>query len=354
MSLSEPSLVTSTPLLLVQQGRNAVGTLSSSRIAPLDWTKGVLVIFMVVYHSINYSPFRPLAFKYLAFLPPCFILIAGFVVGQIYASKYDLTRWAPYGRLLLRGFKLIVLFTACNLLLHVCESRAFGWSEGLFDFADHAASIYLVGNGRVAVFEVLLPIGYFLLAAPVLVYVSRNSRWYVVGMALLTFALFVWLERHGLAFDHWILFSAGIIGMALGVVPMKYVHALASRSLIVVFVYLLYRCASCRFGERYAVQIFGACATLLLIYAVALKCFSSGWFYQQIVRLGLYSLFAYFAQIVVLQLLIRCFTGKPQHPGSVLVVMFFTLLCTSAAVALVVKLRTHSSVFDVGYKALFA
>src|SRR4051812_8209465 len=90
------------------QGSESVKTYraQTSRIAALDWTKGALVIFMVVYHAINYSSFRPLAFQYLAFLPPSFILIAGFVVGQIYTSKYDLNRWSPYGRLLLRGFKL--------------------------------------------------------------------------------------------------------------------------------------------------------------------------------------------------------------------------------------------------------
>src|ERR1039458_3410046 len=69
---------------------SAVLPVASTRIAALDWTKGALILFMVAYHAINYSAFRPLAFRYLAFLPPSFILITGFLVGQVYAAKYDL------------------------------------------------------------------------------------------------------------------------------------------------------------------------------------------------------------------------------------------------------------------------
>lgn len=326
----------------------------SPRLAALDWTKGALVVFMVVYHAINYSPFRPLAFEYLAFLPPSFILIAGFVVGQLYATKYDLTRWSPYGRLLLRGFKLIALFTFCNLVLHIFESRAFGWAEGVFQFADHAAAIYLVGNGRVAIFEVLLPIGYFLLVAPLLVYLSRYSRWSVVGIAVAAFGLCVWLENHGRSFDHLTLFSCGLFGMALGSIPIKSVNALASRWAAVVPIYLVYRVLSYWLGERYAVQIFGACATLLLLYAIALQWHSGRWLYQHVVQLGVYSLFAYFTQIVLLQILVRWITGQPQHPWSVAATIAFTLLCTSAAAVLVARFRARSPAVNAAYKTIFA
>src|SRR3954471_1262204 len=99
----------------------------STRITALDWTKGALIVCMVVYHAINYSAFRPLAFRYLAFLPPSFIFVAGFLVGQTYASKYDLSRTAPYRRLIVRGLKILILFTVFNLLLYTYEYRRLGW-----------------------------------------------------------------------------------------------------------------------------------------------------------------------------------------------------------------------------------
>ncbi len=326
----------------------------SPRLVALDWVKGALVIFMVIYHTINYSPYRPVAFQYLAFLPPSFILIAGFVVGQLYASKYDLTQWSPYGRLLVRGFKLIALFTLCNLLLHIFEHRAFGWTDGLFEFADRAADIYLVGNGRVAIFEVLLPIGYFLLVAPLLVYLSRYSRAAVMGIAVVAFALCVGLERSGRSFDHLILFSCGLLGMALGAIPMKSINALASRWTVVLPIYLVYRLTSHTYGERYAVQVFGACATLLLLYAIALRWPAPRWLYQHLVQLGVYSLFAYFAQIVILQALVRGLTGNPQRPLSVAATIVLVLMATSAAVLLIARLRSSHSALNSSYKAIFA
>ena len=46
-------------------------------------TKGVLVMAMVIYHSFNYSTDYTLGFKYLPFLPPSFILIAGFLISRL-------------------------------------------------------------------------------------------------------------------------------------------------------------------------------------------------------------------------------------------------------------------------------
>ena len=59
---------------------------TSGRLAAIDLTKGVLVVCMVIYHSLNYSAHRELAFKYLAFLPPSFILITGFLLSHVYLA----------------------------------------------------------------------------------------------------------------------------------------------------------------------------------------------------------------------------------------------------------------------------
>jgi hypothetical protein len=307
---------------------------------------------MVVYHAINYSPFRPMAFEYLAFLPPSFILIAGFVVGQIYASRYDLSRWEPYRRLLIRGCKLIALFTLCNLLLYVFEYRAFGLQEGVMEFAANSPTIYLIGAGRVAVFEVLLPIGYFLVAAALLVFLSRYSRWSTWAITVAAIAVSVALEKRGLALDHWVLFTAGIIGMGLGSIPMKTINAAASRWWLVLLVYIGYRALSAWLGERYAIQMFGAAATLLLLYAFAVRCNPSRRLNAHFVVLGQYSLFAYLAQIALLQIFVR--VGSPQHAWSVAILILVTLLCTSLSVIVVASLRRRSGQVDSMYKIIFA
>src|SRR6187399_3095901 len=96
----------------------------AARIDALDWVKGALVVFMVVYHAMGYSRFRPLSFEYLGFLPASFIFITGFVVGQIYAARYNLQSWKPYLRLMTRGLKLLVLFTLLNLAWFIAIERS--------------------------------------------------------------------------------------------------------------------------------------------------------------------------------------------------------------------------------------
>src|SRR5213075_533216 len=143
------------------------------------------------YHAINYSAFRPLAFRWLAFLPPSFILITGFLVAQVYAKNYDVGSSAPYVRLATRGFKLFLLFLVLNLAHLVVSQRSLegGWLE----FMDRAPTILFSGNGRRAIFEVLLPISYFLLMAPLLLWVwSRLGLLIPIGASALFIAC-TWL-----------------------------------------------------------------------------------------------------------------------------------------------------------------
>ena len=150
----------------------AVAGRPAERIDPLDWTKGALVLFMVVYHSINYSVFRSMAFQFLPFLPPSFVMIAGIVVGSVYAARYDLDSWKPYARLMLRGIKLFLLFAVLNVGFCILLERSF--AGGLSEFSSRAGMVFLSGNGRDGIFEVLLPIAYFLLLAPVLLSASSS------------------------------------------------------------------------------------------------------------------------------------------------------------------------------------
>ena len=61
----------------------------ANRNPALDFTKGALVLIMVLYHWANY--FLNLSwtfYRYLHFLTPSFIFITGFMVSNVYLSKY--------------------------------------------------------------------------------------------------------------------------------------------------------------------------------------------------------------------------------------------------------------------------
>jgi hypothetical protein len=340
-------------LVLAAEAQQAPPVVARSlRIDALDWTKGALIICMVVYHAINYSAFRAMAFRFLGFLPPSFILISGFLVGQVYAGKYDLGTWKPYARLAIRGMKVIAIFTALNVIHCVALER--NLYDGLLEFTGRAGGIFLSGNGRGAVFEILLPIGYFLLLAPVLLWLRSRYSGAVAICALALFLLCFGLERAGQSSKNLDLFSAGLVGMTIGLIPMEKIDRFARKWIPVLLLYVLYRLCTYSFGETYSVQMLGATITLLLLYCFALRLGATAWSSRQMVTLGKYSLFGYLAQIAALQAVVRVSGGRPGHWIGVFAVAAVTTVLLFFIVLAIHKLRQRSRFIDVTYGTVFA
>src|SRR3984957_1256663 len=85
------------------------------RIPALDFTKGALVLIMVLYHWINYFIWQWPYYEYLRFLTPSFIFITGFMVSHVYLSKYAAADPRLSKRLFTRGLKLMAIFLLLNL-----------------------------------------------------------------------------------------------------------------------------------------------------------------------------------------------------------------------------------------------
>ncbi len=307
---------------------------------------------MVVYHAINYSVFRPLAFRYLAFLPPSFILITGFLVGQVYADKYDLQTWKPYGRLAVRGTKLLLMFTLLNL--GHCFILEHSFLDGMDEFAARSKMLFLSGNGHAGIFVVLLPIAYFLLLAPLLLWCRFWNKASIAICAVAVFFICLILERHGRFFNNLALLSAGIIGMAFGLMRIELIDRLAGKWLPILLIYLVYRLFSYKFGESYAVQTFAAVASVLLLYGCALHLDTDTWIGHQMLILGQYSLLGYLTQIAVLQGMVKVFGGTPDHVVGVIAVVVLTTALTFLAVKAVHELRQRSRAAQIIYKSVFA
>src|SRR5215475_6597657 len=94
-----------------------------SRLAALDFTKGVLVLLMVVYHVLNYLDYGSIPHDYLGFVPASFILITGFLVAQVYAAKAKADFGGAAQRLAARALKLLLLFTVLNVGARLIWSR---------------------------------------------------------------------------------------------------------------------------------------------------------------------------------------------------------------------------------------
>jgi hypothetical protein len=334
--------------------RNSVGQQSGGRVAALDWVKGALVVFMVVYHALGYSRLVGVSFRYLAFLPASFILIAGFLLTNSYLARYSVGDWRLHRRLVVRGFKLIVLFTVLNLGTVYRSFR--GQSDsfaGLAQFAEDWKMVYLSPAGKVVSFTIILSIGYLLLIAPPLFLLRSLNAWLVPALAVGGVFLCSWLEWNEMSNYHVNMVVAGIIGMALGVLSLDSVGRLARRWVIIVPLYLGYRLCSYLWGEPYLLRLVGVCLSLLILYGLALALSPQSVIYQQFVLFGRYSLFGYIFQLGILQILFRI--PMTSVPGLNFVIMaLITLVLTWSATRIVERLRRTTPIFDWSYKVIFA
>src|SRR5690349_11506791 len=148
----------------------------AGRIPALDFTKGALVLIMVLYHWINYF-YGPSDNRYLRFLTPSFIFITGFLISNVYFSRYGIS--APHlpKRLLQRGLKVLAVFALLNLGRNLLVQGALlgqtlttSWSSS--DFIDAYLTGSSAGNGqtKTVAFFVLVPISYLLIFSAILVF----------------------------------------------------------------------------------------------------------------------------------------------------------------------------------------
>ena len=333
---------------------------STTRIAALDFTKGMLVLLMVLYHWLNYFVSDHGDFyKYLRFVTPSFIFITGFLISNVYLSRYDLNDPNLARRLAQRGLKIMGVFVVLNLIIsHVVRQSYNGQTVGGNWSWQNLSAIYLSGNtavatGKVAAFYILVPISYLLLVAAGLLALSRYKYVFLyASFALLAVVLI--LEWYGIKIPNLELLTIGLIGISVGYVPVGKVNALAAHPYAIVLGYVAYLIAITIWNVIYPLQIVGVCLNVLLIYLWGTIGKDAANARQAVVLLGKYSLVGYIVQIVVLQALY-----KGLH--SFALGLFGRLACLLAAIALTVlgveilhRLRGKSTAVDRLYRAVFA
>src|SRR5262249_38265827 len=107
---------------------------------------------MVLYHWLNYFVTTDWdIYRYLRFLTPSFILIAGFLVSHTYLSRQSADDPRFRRRLMARGGKLLLLFTVLNLAANLLLKQNYdGAPLGVRAFVAEAYDIYVLGTGRAA------------------------------------------------------------------------------------------------------------------------------------------------------------------------------------------------------------
>jgi hypothetical protein len=326
------------------------------RISALDFTKGALVLIMVLYHWLNYF-YGPHDSRYLRFLTPSFIFITGFLISNIYFSKYGISSPQLPKRLIERGLKLLGVFVILNATRNFLApgiSQEQPWSIGkLID-------LYIIGSGigggqaKAVAFSILVPISYLLIISAFLLVVSRFYRYTFHAVCLLFLLGALTSNFVGFEIPNLELLAIGLLGVIAGYLPIEKVNALVRHPYLLAAAYLLYLGAITLWNVKYPLQIIGVYLSLMIIYLAGLQSGEPGRIRGVVILMGKYSLVGYIAQIAILQLLHRVldFIDSEELVLGLSFILAFAL--TIISVEIMDRTRAKSATMDKLYKAVFA
>jgi peptidoglycan/LPS O-acetylase OafA/YrhL len=332
------------------------------RISALDFTRGALVLIMVLYHWINYfiGPQWPY-YPYLRFLTPSFIFIAGFMISSVYLSKYNPADRRLPMRLFSRGLKLLVIFLVLNVArLFIVPLLSTGvLTEDLFD-PHNIFIVFVSGNlssvsGKLVSFSILVPISYLLMLSGVLILPYRFYRYSFHAVCLLFLLSILILDLIGAPSPNLEFVTIGMLGVLTGFVPISQINNLVRHPFVLAVAYAGYLTAITFWNVPFPLLIVGVFLSLAVIYLVGLSGSEPGIARSEAILLGKYSLFGYISQIAVLQILSVSFHHLHLQAPLALPISFIAAFAlTIASVEIVDRGRAKMVSVDKIYKAVFA
>jgi hypothetical protein len=275
-----------------------------TRISALDFTKGALVLFMVLYHWLIYfqGP-HGFIFRYLRFLPPSFIFITGFLISNAYLAKYEIADPRLPKRLVIRGLKIMVIFVLLNVAIGFLVTGFQSWDLDKLMAVFVTGNVLVAGVGKAASFYILVPISYLLLLSAMLLVICRFYKYtfYVVFAGFLL-GIFV-LSLEDFASANLEFLTIGLLGLIFGYAPIEKVNAFVRHPYRLVAAYLCYAVVITVRDPNYPLQAVGVLLTVMLVYLVGSSSPEPGKVRRLIILLGRYPLVGYIAQVAILQLL---------------------------------------------------
>lgn len=329
---------------------------SKGRIPTIDFIKGILVLLMVVYHVLNYLQYGSTPHHYMAFLPCSFIMITGFLVTQIYLSRYDFSFKSVGLRLGTRAMKLLILFTALNLAARMIWSKNhYETTLNVYAFFKKWFNVFVVGNADKVAFEVLIPISYTLFLAIFILKIQSAKPYFISLFAAATFGLCTLIDVYGYPINNLYLLSSGIIGLALGVFRIGIIDQYAKSWKFVGLLMMIYSGIFILEIDNYFSQIIITFVSLIIIYSIGNIMNSEQWWFKQVCILGRYSLISYIAQILFLQATKNIeIPGFENHLKETLLLMLIIAFFTWATVIVVDYGRQKNRAIAWAYSAMFA
>ena len=333
----------------------------SRRISALDFTKGALVLIMVLYHWLNYFSGMPFAYyRYLRFLTPSFIFITGFMISNVYLSRYAAADPRLSKRLFTRGLKLMAIFLVLNLSrIFVIPLLGTGFLvQNPLDLGNIFA-VFVSGNlpaagGKLVSFSILVPISYLLMFSGALMLPYRLYRYtfHLVSVLLLLSILVLGLtgaRSYSLEF-----ITIGMLGVVTGFTPIEAVNDFVRHPYALALAYMGYAIAITIWDTPFLLLTLGVFLSLTVIYLVGASGSESGTTRSEAILLGKYSLFGYISQVAILQILSAGFRRVNLGLTALAVSFLAAFALTIVSVEVVDRTRARVASVDRLYKAVFA
>jgi peptidoglycan/LPS O-acetylase OafA/YrhL len=330
------------------------------RDAALDFTKGALVLFMVLYHWLNYfiGP-QGHFYSYLRFLTPSFIFITGFMISRIHLGSYGSGGRRLSKRLTVRGLKLLALVFLLNALVSFASVRFQVQPAILATFLRNIGWAFIVSNptaslGQKSVaFSMLVPIAYLLILSAGLVISAKRekSAFRYALLALIVAVMFSY--AYGTVSSYLDLLMIGVFGVVIGFAETRQITAFLSHPYGLIVLYCCYLGAITIWPVTLPLQVASVILTTALLY-IAGSGKTPGAAWGLTVLLGKYSLLGYIAQIAILQGLRRISWFSQHGVGVLLGSLLLGIVLTLVTVEAADFARRKSLLADRLYRLVFA
>jgi len=328
----------------------------TARDAGLDFTKGALVLLMVLYHWLNYfvSDQGFDYYRYIRFITPSFIFLAGFLVTNLLATRAGQNSSSLSARLFIRSGKLLALYTVLNLGVAWIEgggsNRTLGLGFGAF--IETVPEIYLTGAG--ASFVVLLPISYTLMLSALFQKTQNLPCLYHPVPMVFAFLIVSGLVLSGIRSDMLELISFGLLGLIIGYYVAQRRDHLCQLWPWLVVGYVLHLAALTFWGVPYMLQLVSVCLNLSLVYCLGHIVRPPSATARLMLLLGQYTLLGYVGQIAILQILVVVFRLMDLGPLEAPLAFVAALLLTVTTIAVTDLLRNRLQLVNSLYRLIFA
>jgi peptidoglycan/LPS O-acetylase OafA/YrhL len=330
------------------------------RDAAIDFTKGTLVLFMVLYHWLNYfvGP-QGHYYNYLRFLTPSFIFISGFMVSRIHLSRNENNGRHLAKRLTVRGFKLLALVFFLNAIISFAPARFEAQHAVLATSLRNICWVFIVANpttsaGQKSVaFSMLVPIAYLLILSAGLVVLTKRQR------HAFRYSLFVLIVAVMLSYDYRMVSSyldllmIGILGVVIGFAERGQMAIVLGHPFVLMLLYCCYLAVITIWDVTLPLQVASVILTTALLYIAGSRS-APGAAWQRTVLLGKYSLLGYISQIAILQGLRRISWLSQHGVGVLLASLLLGMLLTVMVVEAADFARRKSTLADGLYRLVFA